>query len=327
MIQRYDFAPLHGITKAVYRQVWHKHFGGADRYFIPFFSPTHHHIVTPRDFRELDPANNGDMVVVPQIMSCLAPDFIWAAETLQDLGYNEVNLNLGCPSGTVVAKGRGSGFLARQPELERFLETVCERSPLPVSVKTRVGLDYEEEWEELLPLFNRFPLRSLIVHPRLRRDYYKGPVRLHLFRRAVEESRNPLIYNGDLFTVEDIHAFLAAFPGQNQLMLGRGLVTNPALVRQLNGGAPLQKEELRAFHDALLEDYARHLSGQKPLLFKMKEMWGYWLPLFQEAGKSAKLLRKCQTLSDYRAAVAGIFAGPLELPRGAGGWQATGRLP
>jgi tRNA-dihydrouridine synthase len=150
---------------------------------------------------------------------------------------------------------------------------------------------------------------------------------MELFRQAVEESRNPLVYNGDLFTTGQIEGFEGEFPRIEAVMLGRGLVTNPALVRQLNGGAPLQKEELRAFHDALLEDYARHLSGQKPLLFKMKEMWGYWLPLFPEAGKSAKLLRKCQTLSDYRAAVSGIFAGPLELPRGAGGWQATGRLP
>ena len=320
-------APLEGVTGFVFRQLHHRMFPGVERYYAPFLSPRSRKALTSRERNDVHPDHNRGLALIPQVLTDDPALFLTAAEAMAELGYEEVNLNLGCPSGTVVAKGRGSGFLARQPELERFLETVCARSPLPVSVKTRVGLDYEEEWEELLPLFNRFPLRALIVHPRLRRDYYKGPVRLHLFRQAVEESRNPLIYNGDLFTVEDIHAFLAAFPGQNQLMLGRGLVTNPALVRQLNGGAPLQKEELRAFHDALLEDYARHLSGQKPLLFKMKEMWGYWLPLFQEAGKSAKLLRKCQTLSDYRAAVAGIFAGPLELPRGAGGWQATGRLP
>lgn len=320
-------APLEGVTGYIFRALHHRQFPGTARYYAPFLSPRSRKALTSRERNDVHPDHNRGLTLIPQILTDDAALFLTAARAMAELGYKEVNLNLGCPSGTVVSKGRGSGFLARQPELERFLETVCAESPLPVSVKTRVGVDYEEEWEELLPIFNRFPLQALIVHPRLRRDYYKGPVRLHLFRAAVEESRNPLIYNGDLFTVSDIRAFLQAFPGQNQLMLGRGLVTNPALVRELSGGAPLQKEELKAFHDALLEGYAQTLSGQRPLLFKMKEMWGYWLNLFPEAGRSAKLLRKCQTLSDYQAAVSGIFAGPMVLPEGRRGWQVTGRLP
>ena len=140
MIQRYDFAPLDGITKVVFRRVWAAHFGGADRYFIPFFSPTDQHILTDRDRREIDPANNGGLPLVPQVMTCRAKDFLWAAEVLADMGYTEVNLNLGCPSGTVTAKGKGAGFLAKPEELDRFFDQVFSKVRMPVSVKTRLGI-------------------------------------------------------------------------------------------------------------------------------------------------------------------------------------------
>jgi tRNA-dihydrouridine synthase len=300
-------APLEGVTGYVFRSLHNAQFGGADRYYAPFLSPRSQKSLKKREHNDVHPDHNRGLTLIPQILTDDPERFLSAAQALGELGYPEVNLNLGCPSGTVVAKGRGSGFLARQPELERFLETVFARCPLSVSVKTRVGMDYEEEWAELLPLFNRFPLSELIVHPRLRRDYYKGPVRLHLFEQAVRESVNPLVYNGDLFTVEDVRAFLERFPDQKCLMFGRGLVRNPALLRQLRGGAPLQKEELKQFHDALMDSYGAYLSGERPVLFKMKEMWAFWLELFPEAGKSGKLLKKSRTLSDYRTAVAGVF--------------------
>jgi tRNA-dihydrouridine synthase len=288
-------------------------FPGVEEYFAPFLTPRSKKSLKSRERNDVHPEHNKGIRLVPQILTDDAEGFLSAAEVLADLGYEEVNLNLGCPSGTVVSKGRGAGFLARQPELERFLGEIYEKAPVRVSIKTRVGVDYEEEWEELLTLYNRFPIPRLIVHPRLRRDYYKGAVRMELFRRAVEESRNRLVYNGDLFTTGQIEGFEGEFPQIEAVMLGRGLVRNPALVRELRGGGRLEKEELRAFHDVLMEEYRGYLSGERPLLFKMKEMWSYWLELFPQAGKSAKLLRKCRTLSDYSAAVAGIFAGDMVL--------------
>ena len=308
-------APLEGVTGYVFRSLHSVQFPGVDRYYAPFITPRSQKSLKKKERNDVHPDHNRGLHLIPQLLTDDAALFLSAAAALGELGYEEVNLNLGCPSGTVVAKGRGSGFLARQPELERFFDTVFARCTLKVSVKTRLGVDYEEEWSELLPMFNRYPISELIVHPRLRRDYYKGPVRLDLFAQAVEQSRAPLVYNGDLFTVADVHAFLERFPDQNRLMFGRGLVTNPALIRQLRGGAPLEKEELKRFHDALLTAYADYLSGERPLLFKMKEMWAFWLTLFPEAGKSAKLLRKCRTLSDYRTAVAGIFRTELVLSR------------
>ena len=173
MIKRYDFAPLDGITKVVFRKVWNEHFGGADRYFIPFFSPTDHHTITPRDFRELDPANNGGLPVIPQIMSCKAPDFIWGAERMQELGYPEVNLNLGCPSGTVTTKGKGSGFLARPEELDRFFDEVFSNVTIPVSVKTRMGITDADEFDRILEIYNRYPITCVTIHARVQKEKYK----------------------------------------------------------------------------------------------------------------------------------------------------------
>ena len=195
MIRRYDFAPLDGITKVVFRQVYHRLFGGADRYFIPFFSPTDQHILTKRDQRELDPAANAGLHVVPQVMTRRAPDFLWAAELVADMGYTEVNLNLGCPSGTVTAKGKGSGFLARPEELERFFDEVFASVKLPVSVKTRLGVKEPEEFERLLEIYNRYPIACLTIHPRVQKQFYKGTVHRDWFAWAAERSRNPLCYS------------------------------------------------------------------------------------------------------------------------------------
>ena len=167
MIQRIDFAPLDGITRAVYRRVWHKYFGGVDRYFIPFFSPTDQHILTNRDRREIGPENNAGRPAVPQVMTCRAEDFLWAAELVADMGYSEVNLNLGCPSGTVTAKGKGSGFLAKPEELDRFFDQVFSRVTLPVSVKTRLGIADPAEFEPLMDIYDRYPITCLTIHPRV----------------------------------------------------------------------------------------------------------------------------------------------------------------
>jgi len=196
MIARFDFAPLDGITKRVFRRVWHRHFGGADRYFIPFVSPTDQHILTPRDRRELE--NPEGLPQVPKVMAKQAADFVWAAEALADMGYEEVNLNLGCPSGTVTAKGKGSGLLMDPDRLDRFLEEVFSGAPVPVSVKTRLGYNVPEEFPRLLEIFSRYPIACLTVHPRVRPEKYRGAVHMDQFALAVAESKNPVCYNGDL---------------------------------------------------------------------------------------------------------------------------------
>ena len=307
MVQRFDFAPLDGITKAVFRRVWQSCFGGADRLFIPFFSPTPQHILTPRDRRELERANNPDAALVPQIMTCRAEDFLWAEETAADLGYTQVDLNLGCPSGTVTAKGKGSGFLARPGDLDAFFETVFSRNRLPVSVKTRLGFLDEGEFPALLEIFNRYPIACLTIHARVRKEKYRGPVHLDAFARALEESKNPVCYNGDLRTAEEVRKLEARFPRLESAMIGRGGIADPALFRKLRGGPAASREELMAFTSALYREYQVFYGQKDHAAQRMKEVWFYLIHLFEDGGKLDKKLRRSRGPAAYEAIEAEIF--------------------
>ena len=304
---RYDFAPLDGITKAVFRRVWSRYFGGADRLFIPFFSPTDQHILTPRDRRELDPENNPDCVLVPQIMTCRAADFLWAADIAAEMGYREVNLNLGCPSGTVTAKGKGAGFLARPRELDAFFAEVFSKITLPVSVKTRLGMTEPEEFPKLLEIYNRYPLSCLTIHPRVRQEKYRGAIHLEEFSAALTESRNPVCYNGDIRTVEEAAALEARFPALEAVMIGRGGVADPALFRKLRGGAPAGREELQSFTAALYEAYRAFYGQTAPAAQRMKEVWFYLIHLFEGGERLDKKLRRSRGPAAYEAIEAEIF--------------------
>jgi tRNA-dihydrouridine synthase len=312
------FAPLEGITGWVYRRAHAASFPGADAYYTPFLSPTADSPLAGRGLTDVLPAHNQGVPVpvIPQLLTNKAEDFLAAAQGLADLGYREVNLNLGCPSGTVVAKGKGSGFLPRLEDLARFFDQVCALSPLPISVKTRVGLEQEEEWPALLALYDRYPLKALIVHPRIRRDFYRGPVRLEAFRYAEAHTRLPLCYNGDLFTPQQCRDFALAYPNTAALMVGRGMVADPSLARQLKGGPALTKAELQAFHDQLVEDYRQVLSGDRPVLGKMKELWTYWACLFPAPEKHLKAMRKARSLAAYRDAAAALFRDQDLVPGG-----------
>lgn len=185
---------MEGITGHVFRRVHAECFGALDCYYTPFLPPPRvGNRFGGKALKEIDPANNQGLNVVPQLMSKNADEFVWAAQVLADMGYREVNLNLGCPSGTVVAKGKGSGFLRNLDELEVFLSDVCERSPLPVSVKTRLGLESDDEYERVLDLYCRMPLAELIVHPRVQKDRYAGSPRKEFMARRwiVRRSRSP----------------------------------------------------------------------------------------------------------------------------------------
>ena len=316
MIRRFDFAPLDGITKRVFREVWHRHFGGADRYFIPFISPTDQHVITPRDRRELE--NPEGLPQVPQVMAKRAADFVWAAEALADMGYTEVNLNLGCPSGTVTAKGKGSGLLADPDFLDRFLDEVFSGVSVPVSVKTRLGYNVPEEFPRLLEVFSRYPIACLTVHPRVRPEKYRGTVHMDQFARACAESRNPVCYNGDLTSVSGVRALEARFPGLSAAMIGRGGIADPALFRRLRGGTPASKEELQAFTAELYRAYQEFYGQAAPASQRMKEVWFYLIHLFDGGERLGGRMRRSRGPRAYEELEAQIFQ-ELELldaPRG-----------
>ena len=303
----YYLAPLEGITGYLYRNVLEQCFGGADRYFAPFITPTRTCNFKSRELNDLLPTHNEQIHLTPQLLTNNASDFLYFTGKLREMGYEEVNLNLGCPSRTVVTKGRGAGFLAKPEALDAFLDQVFQKTQVRISIKTRIGKESPEEFEGLLEIYNRYPLTELIVHPRLQTDYYRNHPNLALFQQAVENCHHPLCYNGDLFTVQDVEQFQQRFPQVERLMLGRGVIANPALLRMLKGGKALTKEELRTFHDQIKERYREVLYGERPLLFKMKELWNYQICLFQDGERYAKRIRKANHLGDYEAAVSDLF--------------------
>ena len=304
---QYYFAPLEGLTDSIYRRLHHRFFPGVDRYYTPFFSPTVHRALTPREARELPPANSVGFTCIPQLLTKVPEDFIWMTSVCKDLGYSEVNLNLGCPSGTVTAKGKGSGMLRNLEELDAFLEKVFSESQLPISVKTRIGFQSAEEFGALLDIYNRYPICQLTIHPRVRADFYNGPVDMDAFRLALRESKAPLCYNGSLCTNEELAEFSKNYPQVEAIMVGRGLIADPGLFTP--GGTT--SAALEGFHDALLEEYISAFGGSRNAMFRMKENWRHWLCKFEDAEKLGKRLRKTTDVSEYRAITHEIF---LSLP-------------
>lgn len=300
---RYYFAPLEGITDRIYRRLHHKYFPGIDRYYTPFFSPTIHRALTPRESKELPPAHTLDFEVVPQLLTKSSEDFLWMAQQCCDLGYTEVNLNLGCPSGTVTAKGKGSGMLTDINALDAFLCAVFSSAPLDISIKTRLGFSSADELPALLDVFNRYPIKELTVHPRVRSAFYNGCVDMDTFRYAVDNSRMPLCFNGNLCSKEEISTISQDFPEIDSVMLGRGLIADPGMLTP--GGTTVNA--LAAFYDELLEEYLEAFGGSRNAMFRLKENWRYLICKFEGSERLYKRLRKTTDLAEYISISKEIF--------------------
>lgn len=311
------FAPLEGISWYVYRNMQAKHFKAADYYVTPFIAPNQKREIRNKDKQDVLPENNTGMRIIPQIIGNRADEFIDTARQLKAMGYHEVNLNLGCPSNTVAAKGKGAGFLAKTEELERFLYEIFNGLSMDISVKTRLGRYHEEEFYEILDLFNRFPIKRLMIHPRIQKEFYNGKPHMEQFAYAYENSRNPLCYNGDIFTAGDYKKLAKAYPELDAFMLGRGMLANPALLEEIHGEGRADKKRIREFHDELLAAYEEILFGDVTVLHKMKELWHYMACIFDHGEKYGKQIRKAKTLTEYKGIVKGLFA-QCQIVEGAG---------
>ncbi len=327
------FAPLEGLGSYVYRNAQADLFARADKYFAPFLSPGSKKRLTPKALRDIAPERNRNVNLVPQVLTNDAQAFVETVRELADLGYREVNINLGCPSRTVVNKGRGAGFLADPDALDRFLYEVFQRigtagadpaaayNPVRISVKTRIGMRDPQEFTHLIEIYNQYPVSELTVHPRVQTDYYRNRPNLEVFSRALAQAKMPLVYNGDLFNLTAFAQFHASFPTAGAVMLGRGVLCDPALFGEIRaalagpsrdgenrcGEGHLTKERLWIFHERLLKDYTEILSGESHVLFKMKELWYYLSHVFSDSAKYGKAIRKAQRMSDYREAVRRLF--------------------
>lgn len=308
---KYYMAPMEGLTGYVYRNAYHKFFRPMDRYFTPFIANKK---MSNGEIRDLLPEHNEGMHVVPQILTNRSEDFLAVAKEIAQYGYDTVNLNVGCPSGTVVAKGRGAGLLAEPEVLDRFLYEIFESYAGKISIKTRIGMEDENEWQDILAVYEKYPLEELIIHPRVRKDFYKGNPRLDAFSYAMEESGHRLCYNGDICSAEDLQDRKERFPDLDRVMLGRGLLCNPFLIEMSKTADDAahdhmqeKKDRLYAFHQEILEGYIQIMSGDRNVLFRMKELWFYLGDCFTNADKYLKKIKKSERLVAYQAAVDALF--------------------
>ncbi len=298
----YYLAPMEGITGYIYRNALRDHFGqGIKKYYTPFLVVHEKRAMSSKEINEILPEHNEGLNLVPQILADDPDGFKRIEKKLKEFGYKEVNLNLGCPSKTVASKGRGSGFLGRTEALDEFLYRIYENKVTDISIKTRIGVSLPEEIYELLEIFNKYPVKELTIHPRVRYEYYKGQAHRDVFFRAFAESVNPVCYNGDVLSIKDIDELRRGTENKlNAVMIGRGILKDPSLIRSLSGGASYSMEELRAFLARLLSDYSEALSGDKPVLQKMKELWSYMQYDFPDKDRQIKALLKCRSISEYK---------------------------
>lgn len=313
----YYLAPMEGITGYIYRNCYEKFFHNVDKYFTPFIVPNISTSLKTKELRDVLPENNKGMNIVPQILTNDSEGFIHTCRKLQQLGYNEVNLNLGCPSGTVVSKNRGSGFLAKREELDIFLNEIFKIKDIKISIKTRIGKDSPEEFYELIKIYNKYPLEELIIHPRIRKDFYGNKPNLRVFKDALSLSVNQVCYNGDIFTSKDFNKLINDFPEVNKVMIGRGILANPGLINEIKNNTFANKKLIKDFHDEILNKYVELYNEDRNAIFKMKELWGYMIYIFSDNKKYAKKIKKSQNLRDYNDAVLSLFT-EQEIVKGAG---------
>ena len=303
---QFYLAPLEGITGYIVRNAFAHHFPYIDKYFTPFFPAAKK--MNKKIMRDLIPENNPGITLVPQLMLNDAEDLRMMGAQLEQMGFTTVNLNCGCPSGTVVSKRRGAGILGDPDELDRFLENAFDICPLSISVKTRIGMESEDEWEKLCKIYARYPFEELIVHPRVRSDFYSNSPRLDAFSYAVEMIRVPLCYNGDINTVEDYERIHTLFPTVDRVMIGRGLLADPNLVTRLAAGRKSEKKTYREFHDTLYAAYGEQFQDDRIRINCMKELWTFMGQSFADTGRFVKGIHKAGNRVEYEAAVRMLFA-------------------
>lgn len=314
---KFYLAPMEGITGHIYRNSYEKYFHNIDKYFTLFIVPNQSVSLKTKELKDLLPQNNKGLNIVPQILTNDAEGFILTANKLKQLGYEEINLNLGCPAGTVVSKKRGSGFLAYPEELDKFLDEIYKIDNMKISIKTRLGKERADEFYKLIEIYNKYPLEELIIHPRTREDFYGNTPNLEVFKDALKLSKHSICYNGDIFTLNSYNKIINEFPEVNKVMLGRGILANPGLIGEIKNNEFANKEIIKMFHDEIFEKYTILLNEDKNAMYRMKELWGYMSHIFTNNKKYYKKIKKAQKAIDYKNAVNSLFI-EQDIIKGAG---------
>ena len=306
---QFDLAPMEGLTGYIIRNAFHHYFDDITTYYTPFIPAAKR--MSKKIQADILPENNAGIRLIPQVMSNNADEVIDLGHQLQEYGYDILNINLGCPSGTVVSKKRGSGLLAYPEELDHFLEELFSKTDMKISIKTRIGFYDEEEWPRILSIYKKYPLEELIIHPRVQRDLYRNTPRLEAFSLAMQEISVPLCYNGDIIDTESFKKVCVKLPSINRVMIGRGMFRDPSLIARLKGtpyDATEYKSRLREFHDEIYHGFRSIFSGEKDALFRMKEVWSYLRFAFEDSDKYWKKIRKVQHHPDYVILINQLFS-------------------
>ena len=327
-----SLGPFQGITDAPFRNVFKRHFGGIDKFYTPFFTGIHkeEHAKNLQG-EEIDPCCNDVETLTPQILSTDGEEILRFAKQCKELGYKEINLNMGCPFPRVANKKRGCGLLPYPDKVEAMLDRVFEEIDIKFSVKCRLGYFSPEEIDAIIPIFNKFPLSELIIHPRIGKQLYKGEADVERFKELMPQINAPLVYNGDIVSVESFERISNAVQPVNNFMLGRGLLANPFLAEDIKASviknrnnkaiqgsdsldcfvprndAKRQTERLHNYVLDLYEDRLRHAGGSPKVLGRMKELWSYLMYSFDEPQDIWRKIKKINALKDYEEAMETVF--------------------
>ncbi len=305
-------APLQGLTDFRFRNLYHQIFGGVDLFYAPYIRLTGKKEIKPANLKDIDPLNNGVMQIIPQVLTNKADDFLLVANTVKNLGYNEINWNLGCPYPMVTKRGMGAGMLLYPDRIEDVLEKVISQTDIQISMKMRLGNENETDIFKILPRLDRFPIKNITIHPRIGKQLYKGTVDIDGFERCLDLTSHIIIYNGDIQSVADYEKIRNRFPQIKNWMLGRGMIANPWLPLMIKENCVTYPENrfelLYQFHDLLLNEYEQKLSGDAHIILKMKSFWEYWIQNFPNNKKLYKKVKKAKSLPEYRAGVGELFS-------------------
>lgn len=304
-------SPLQGFTDFRFRNAQNKLFGGIDTFYSPYIRLNGKMVIKPSYERDLLPENNLDLEVIPQVITNDADEFLFVAKYVRELGYKELNWNLGCPYPMVTKSGMGSGLISNPEKINNILHRAHTESDIIVSMKMRLGYENSEEILDVLPILDTYPIKNIAIHARIGKQLYKGGVNLDAFQLCVDNTKHKLYYNGDITSVAKFHEMQERFPTIDHWMIGRGLISDPFLPNMIKNNTseyPTNKIELfSTFHNTLYAIYSESLSGSTHILLKMYHLWEYFSATFSNPHKVLKKIKKAQSIRNYEAAVAEIF--------------------
>ncbi len=302
-------APIKGITDMVFRRVYDKHFNHINFYMAPFIVANNSVKVNKNHFKQILPQNNPHLKLIPQILSNNSEAFIFMAKILFDMGYTTINWNLGCPHPTVTKKNRGSALLQYPDKIDSFLNEVIPNIPNKISIKMRLGYEYNDDFIKIIPVLNQYSLKDVTIHPRTAKQMYNGKVNIEKTEIFVTEIKHKIMYSGDIFTREDYNILKEKFPSIDMWMIGRGLLENPYLPEEIKKNSNLKRNyiKLKKFHDQLIREYCELLSGPKHPLDKMKGFWFFYKNLFKIHSEDFKSIQNAKTIQTYKDKVNLLF--------------------